>query len=70
MIFNLKNCLDTQRGFGNQVVHARIDSVGGDALGVISHIPGGMLQLVTNKFKFWLLGFNTMELRKGEILYL
>jgi hypothetical protein len=52
MIFNLKNCLDTRRGFGNQVVHARIEGVGGDALGVLSHLPGGMLQIVTNNSNF------------------
>jgi len=35
-------------GVGNQVVHAQIEGVGRDALGVISHLLGGMLQLVTN----------------------
>jgi hypothetical protein len=30
------------------VGQAQIEGVGGDALGVISHLPGGMLQLLTN----------------------
>jgi hypothetical protein len=32
MILNPKNYLDTRWGFGNQVVHAQIEGVGGDAL--------------------------------------
>lgn len=33
MIFNPKNYLHTRWGFGNQVVHAQREGMGGDALG-------------------------------------